>query len=118
GVTNGHLECDGDLDIVATRWDPNTKYHVDAAHPLLLYYGKLAGSRWDMIEAQYDDRLHSIAPLAPLGQLMATLPVVRLTPRTYTAYADATLQDVFGRTLAVAQRLEAATLDHQVFFNR
>src|SRR5437870_3679443 len=71
-----------------------------------------------MIEAQYADRLHSIAPLAPLGQLMATLPVVRLTTRTYTAYANATLQDVFGRTLAGAQRLEAATLDHQVFFNR
>jgi len=118
GVTTGDLDGDGRLDIVATSWGRNTKYHVDPAHPLLLYYGKLAGSRWDMIEAQYDDRLRSLAPLAPLGQLMTTLPVVRLTTRTYTAYADATLQDVFGRTLAVAQRLEAATLDHQVFFNR
>src|SRR5207253_6271230 len=32
--------------------------------------------------------------------------------------ADATLQDVFGRTLAGAQRLEAATLDLQVILNR
>jgi hypothetical protein len=71
-----------------------------------------------MIEAQYDDRLHAVAPLAPLAQLTATLPVVRLTTRTSSAYANATLQDVFGGTLKTAQRLEAATLDHQVFFNR
>ena len=119
GVTTGDLDGDGRLDIVATSWGRNTKYHVDAAHPLLLYYGKLAGSgRWDMIEAQYDDRLHGIAPLTPLGQLMTALPVVRLTTRTFAAYANATLQDVFGGTLKGAQRLEAATLDHQVFFNR
>jgi enediyne biosynthesis protein E4 len=117
GVTTGDLDGDGRLDIVATSWGRNTKYHVDAAHPLLLYYGKLAGSRWDMIEAQYDDRLHDIAPLTPLGQLMTTLPVVRFTTRTFTAYANATLQDVFGGTLKGVQRLEAATLDHQVFFN-
>jgi hypothetical protein len=118
GVTTGDLDGDGRLDIVATSWGRNTKYHVDAAHPLLLYYGKLAGSRWDMIEAQYDDRLRRIAPLTPLGQLMTTLPVVRLTTRTYTAYADASLEDVLGGTLRGAQRWEAGTLDHQVFLNR
>lgn len=118
GVTTGDLDGDGRLDVVATSWGRNTKYHVDAAHPLLLYYGKLAGSRWDMVEAQYDDRVHDIAPLTPLGQLMTTLPVVRFTTRTFTAYANATLQDVFGGTLKADQRLEAATLDHEVFFNR
>src|SRR5437762_6365234 len=71
-----------------------------------------------MIEAQYDDRLHSIAPLAPFGELLTTLPVARLTTRTYTAYANASLQDVLGGTLQGAQRWEAATLDHQVFLNR
>src|SRR5207237_514274 len=67
GVTTGDLDGDGRFDIIATSWGRNTKYHVDAAHPLLLYYGDLAGShRWDMVEAQYDDRLHAMPPLAPL----------------------------------------------------
>ena len=119
GVTSGDLDGDGRLDIVATSWGRNTKYHVDAAHPLLLYYGDLAGSRrWDMVEAQYDDRLHAIAPLTPLGQLMTAIPAVRLTTRTFGAYANATLQDVLGPALKGAQRLEATTLDHEVFFNR
>ncbi len=119
GVTTGDLDGDGRLDIVATSWGRNTKYRVDAAHPLLLYYGDLSGTRrWDMVEAQYDDRLRAVAPLAPLGQLITALPVVRLTTRTASAYANATLQDVFGSTLKGAQHLEAATLDHQIFFNR
>jgi hypothetical protein len=64
GVTTGDLDGDGRLDIVATSWGRNTSYHVDTAHPLLLYYGDFSGSqRWDMIEAQYDDRLRGIAPL-------------------------------------------------------
>src|SRR6266571_5862049 len=71
GVTTGDLDGDGRLDIVATSWGRNTKYHVDAAHPLFLYFGDFSGSRrWDMVEAQYDDRLHAIAPLTPLGRLM------------------------------------------------
>jgi enediyne biosynthesis protein E4 len=120
GVTTGDLDGDGRLDIVATSWGRNTKYQVDATHPLFLYYGYFSGTRrWDMIEAQYDDRLHAVAPLAPFGQLTTTLPVARLTMRTAAAYANATLQQVLGGgTLQGAQRLEAATLDQQVFLNR
>jgi len=46
------------------------------------------------------------------------LPAVRLLTRTFAAYANATLGDVLGPALARAQRLEAGTLDHEVFFNR
>src|SRR5438445_5639925 len=50
---------------------------------LLLYYGDFTGShRWDVIEAQYDDRLRVVAPLTSLGQLMTALPAVRLSTRT------------------------------------
>src|SRR6266480_1011523 len=119
GVTTGDLDGDGRLDIVATSWGRNTRYHVDAAHPLLLYYGDLTGTRrWDMIEAQYDDRLRGIAPLAPLGRLLTALPAVRFRTHTFAAYAEATVSEVLGGTFRAAKHLEAATLDHAVFFNR
>jgi hypothetical protein len=119
GVTTGDLDGDGRLDVVATSWGRNTTYHVDAAHPLLLYYGDFTGSRrWDMIEAQYDDRLHGIAPLTSLGRLMTGLPSVRLGTRTFAAYAKATLEDVLGPAFSGAKHLEARTLDHYVFLNR
>jgi hypothetical protein len=119
GVTTGDLDGDGRLDIIATGWGRNTKYHVDAAHPLFLYYGAFSGTRkWDMVEAQYDDSVRGIAPLAPLGELMTAIPAVRFRVRTFAAYANATLASVLGATLEPTQRLEATTLDHYVFFNR
>jgi hypothetical protein len=119
GVTTGDLDGDGRLDIVATGWGGNTGYHVDATHPLFLYYGQWGPSRrWDMIEAQYDDRLRSIAPLTPFDRLLGTLPGVRLRTRTFAAYANATLADILGPGVTTTQRLEAQTLDHEVFWNR
>src|SRR5256886_1998664 len=119
GVTTGDLDGDGRLDIVATSWGRNTKARVDPDHPLLLYYGDFTGSRrWDVIEAQYDDRLRAVAPLSSLGQLMAALPAVRLSTRTYAAYANATLEQVLGPAFSGAKHLEARTLDHYVFLNR
>ena len=119
GVTTGDLNGDGRLDIVATSWGRNTLYRVDSLHPLYLYYGDFTGTRrLDMLEAQYDDRLKGIAPLAPLERLMNVIPAIRLSTRTYAAYAGETIQQVLGPVFPNAQRLEAATLDHTVFFNR
>ena len=119
GVTTGDLDGDGRLDIVATSWGRNTPYRVDSLHPLYLYYGDLTGTRrLDMLEAQYDDRLKGIAPLAPLERLMSVIPAIRLSTRTYAAYAGETIQQVLGPVFPNAQRLAAATLDHTVFFNR
>jgi hypothetical protein len=119
GVTTGDLDSDGRLDIVATSWGRNTLYRVDSLHPLYLYYGDLTGTRrLDMLEAQYDDRLKGIAPLAPLERLMSVIPAIRLSTRTYDAYAGETIQQVLGPVFLNAQRLTAATTDHTVFFNR
>src|SRR2546425_1856502 len=71
-----------------------------------------------MVEAQYDDRLKAVAPLTQLGRLMTALPSVRLGARTFATYANASMQAIFGPSLAHVQHLEAATLDHVVFFNR
>src|SRR3989442_4694847 len=49
---------------------------------------------------------------------MPALPSVRLGARTFATYANASMQAIFGPSLAHVQQLEAATLDHVVFFNR
>src|SRR5256712_4736689 len=49
---------------------------------------------------------------------MTALPSVRLGARTFATYANASMQAIFGPSLAHVQHLEAATLDHVVFFNR
>lgn len=119
GVTTGDLKGDGRLDIVATSWGRNTLSRVDSVHPLMLYYGDFTGTRrLDMLEAQYDDRLRGVAPLEPLDRLMGVIPAIRLSTRTYAAYAGETIQQVLGPVFPNAQRLEAQTLDHMVFFNR
>src|SRR5437660_12860046 len=49
---------------------------------------------------------------------MTALPAVRLSTRTYAAYANATLEHVLGPAFSAAKHLEARTLDHYVFLNR
>src|SRR5207249_61988 len=91
GVTTGDLDGDGRPDIVATSWGRNTERRVDERHPLYLYYGNLSGvGTFDLVEAQYDDRLHAVAPLASLSQLTVSIPFVRQRVRTFAAYGDAT----------------------------
>ncbi len=119
GVTTGDLNGDGRLDIVATSWGRNTLYRVDSLHPLYLYYGDFTGTRRiDMLEAQYDDRLKAIAPIEPLERLMDVIPAIRLSTRTYAAYANETIQQVLGPVFPNARRLESATTDHILFLNR
>jgi hypothetical protein len=40
GVTTGDLDGDGRMDIVATNWGLNSKYHASREHPLLIYFGE------------------------------------------------------------------------------
>src|SRR5213083_986711 len=64
GVTTGDLNGDGRLDIVATSWGRNTKYHVSAGKPLFAYYGNFDDNASpDLVEAQRDDEIGGIAPL-------------------------------------------------------
>jgi hypothetical protein len=111
GVTTGDLNGDGRLDIVATSWGRNTIYHVDSAHPLLLYYGDFSGTRrLDMIEAQYDDRLRAIAPLMSLDRLLGVLPALRFGTRSFAAYANEPIQQVLGPAMSRAARLDPVPL--------
>ena len=118
GITTGDLNGDGRLDIVATSWGRNTKYHVSKDNPLFAYYGNFDENfSLDVLEAQRDDQLGGIAPLEALARLSVALPYIRQRVRTFAEYSSATLDKVVGPPLARARRLEVNTLDHYLFLN-
>src|SRR3990172_6421886 len=119
GITTGDLDGDGRLDIIATSWGQNTKYHVGAKAPLQVFFGDFDGNRSvDVIEAQYDAARRGTYPLETLSRMTLAIPSTRWRTATFAAYARATVEQVIGPELGRGARLTVNTLDHMVFFNR
>jgi enediyne biosynthesis protein E4 len=119
GLATGDLDGDGRLDIVATTWGRNTDYHATAERPLLLYVGFFSGrGRPDFLVAQDDPRIHGVAPLATFERLAEVFPGIQNRVRSFSAYADATTDQVLGPAATGATKLGATTFDHMLFLNR
>ena len=119
GVTTGDFDGDGRLDIVATNWGRNTAFRPEAARPLILYFGDLdRNGSLDLIQAQRDTALDQLVPLDGFSRLAAGIPSLAQRVPSISAFAGATLQDLFGPSLAAAGRYEAETYDHMLYLNR
>ncbi|HEV8509096.1 MAG TPA: FG-GAP-like repeat-containing protein [Gemmatimonadales bacterium] len=119
GLATGDLDGDGRLDIVATSWGRNTDDPATAARPLLLYVGFFTGrGRPDILLAQHDPRIQAVAPLTTFDRLTEAFPGATNRIRSFSAYADARIEDVLGPAAAGVTTLGATTLEHIVFFNR
>ena len=119
GLATGDLDGDGRLDIIATSWGRNVDYQASDSQPLLLYTGYFSGrGRPDAVLAQEDPRIGAPAPLESFDRLVLALPGVAQRLSTFSAYADANINQVLGPAAQGAVRLGANTLDHIVFLNR
>ncbi len=119
GLATGDLDGDGRLDIIATSWGRNLDYHASDSQPLLLYTGFFSGrGRPDVVLAQEDPRIGAPAPLESFDRLVLALPGVAQRLRTFSAYADANIDQVLGPAAKGAVRLGATTMDHIAFLNR
>jgi len=116
-VTAADLDADGRPDLVATSWGTNTEYRATPNRPLMVYFEDVdRNGTLDVIEAQFDQRLGSIAPLDSFDRLGAAIPDVRRRMGSHARYADASVTEALDGT--PAGRLEATTLEHTVFWNR
>ena len=119
GIATGDLDGDGRLDIVATSWGRNTTMRADTARPLTLVYGPFgAVNEVEMLMGRRDSRLNGLSPTTGFARARLAIPTLAQRAKTFSAYADANIDQLLADTHAPVSRLEAVTLDHTVFMNR
>jgi len=118
GVATGDFNEDGLLDIVATNWGVNTKYHFLPDHPLRVYFDDFDNNNvLDIVEAHYDSQFQDLVPERGFSCISNAIPFVREEKGTFLNYAQSSLGEIFGSSLTSAPYLEANTLESMVFIN-
>ncbi len=118
GVTTGDLDEDGRLDLIATNWGLNSKYHASAEHPLQIYYSDFDNNgTLDIVETHFDSARQELVPERGLSCMSSAIPYIRQRLPTYNEFGGAGVQDILGHRLTQANEVKANTLAHAVFFN-
>jgi enediyne biosynthesis protein E4 len=117
-ITAGDVNGDGWTDYVVGNFGLNTKYRATATHPAVLLAGSLDNTpKQNLIEAYYeDDRLY---PVRGRSKMAYAMPFLRRKYKTFSSFASATVDEIFGpEKVAAARRLEARELASGVLVNR
>ena len=116
GITAADFDGDGDMDLAAANLGLNTKYTASPTHPAVVYGGNIDGDGdVDIVEAYYvEDTLY---PIRYRGMAGEDMPFILEKFATFKAYAEATLNDIYGDRLNNAHQLTATTLAHTLFIN-
>lgn len=117
GLASRDLDGDGDIDIIATNYGRNTKYHPDPAHPALIYYGDMDSSgQSQIVEAEYEG--DHIVPIRGRSCSSQAMPFITGKFSTYKAFALANLSEIYtAQKLESVSKFTAAVLDCGILRN-
>ncbi|MEM7312276.1 MAG: FG-GAP-like repeat-containing protein [Planctomycetota bacterium] len=117
GITARDFDNDGDIDLVATNFGLNTKYHASAKKPVMLYYGDFSGDgKYRLVEAEFEDE--KVFPVRGKSCSTHAMPHLANKFKTYHDFALASLEDIYTpECLKESTRMMANTLESGVFLN-
>jgi hypothetical protein len=117
----GDIDGDGRQDLIASNWGWNSRYGRIGTPDsrdlrLRLYYDDHDGDgRPDPVEAEYRPDLEAWSPITDFNALRSALPTLARRVSTWHAYAEASIEKLFGPQSDIK---EVNTLATTVFFNR
>jgi len=118
GVATGDFNEDGRLDIVATNWGLNTKYHISEDHPLELYYDDFdRNGTLDIVEGHWDEGMDAMVPERGLSCMSNGIGYVGMRVPTFKRFGQSNLEEIVGPVLNDAPRLQATVLEHMLFMS-
>jgi len=107
------------MDIIASNWGQNNKYHGYRQQPLRIYYGDFNQSGGvDLLEAYYDPVMAKIVPWQHFGRVAPALPFLSSRFDTFRQFGEASIGEILGDRAPAAQELRANWLETTVFLNR
>lgn len=117
GVTTLDVDADGDLDIVASNFGNNTKYHPTSEHPQLIFFADFDGTgRTRIVEAKSTDA--ALLPTRGRSCSSNAMPILADRFETYHSFASASLDEIYTPTLlAGALKRHVTMLQSCLFVN-
>ncbi len=119
GVTTADVDGDGRLDIIASNWGRNHALNESVHDELRLFHGDLSGRGVvDLVEACLEPVRQVVVPVRSFDALAQSVPSILERVRSYKAFGEASVQEIFGERLKACRELRVNWLDSTVFLNR